>query len=613
MEGDGDCVQVSVESSWSVVQGSLDSCVAVVFLDPHTQEPIFSSSPLASEKLVLVPPTEPVPCEITVKFQGRLCHVQSFYTLSTAGTFEIYSQSKPETDRDYICTVKGWIPHEDKFFSDEGSEVDLEAVDGMGRNEMQLNSRKETDFIQENISKDVMSNVGSPTIALNSSADVDSQKSVSSSGEDGWVDVRLNRSFSAENAPELENWHLPLNVDELANLEDQLVLRTNAEDIGVEDDSKLDGCGEEKVQFMEHMVQCNAQLDMFEAELELVDHSPWAAITIRLLSLQDKSLVEVNQMVFLAVSGPVPEPASPIQSAERGANSALFAMFLPSMLQMARGVSGNSKGPQKTENLSQSCEEAQNIVETDKSPAGREEIGVASLQNSIVEGVSVQQGLLAYVHNVDACAASSKADGSLKLEEVDQTDLQQMDGNGEGSKSILESCDVPLQSGSSVMPGCNCGNSADNFMAKDLTKTLEAFSERFDRLETLCLRIESYLHRSFESLDQRITHLEVQHGNSSGERDCVHASSQHLGMPIEAPVVQSHHNKQEAPPSSMQYPSVSDLLPGYESKEEVPVSVAQSAEQQYSETHSVLEEASNAPLIESLKATEGDVAAALCD
>ena len=53
-------------SSWVVSHGSLDSCVTLVFLDPLTHEPLdIPPSSRTMEKLILVPPPDPVPCEIT--------------------------------------------------------------------------------------------------------------------------------------------------------------------------------------------------------------------------------------------------------------------------------------------------------------------------------------------------------------------------------------------------------------------------------------------------------------------------------------------------------------------------------------------------------------------
>ena len=51
-----------------------------------------------------------------VKFQRRLCHVQNFYILSTARICELYSQARAETDSEYICTVKGWLPEDAETF-----------------------------------------------------------------------------------------------------------------------------------------------------------------------------------------------------------------------------------------------------------------------------------------------------------------------------------------------------------------------------------------------------------------------------------------------------------------------------------------------------------------
>lgn len=628
-------MQVIVESSWKVLQGSLDKSVTVVFLDPETHDPIISTSPEASEKLVLVPPTEPVPCEITVIFQGRLCHVQSFYTLSTARICELYSRST-KTDRDYICTVKGWIPYENSCFSEEGGEVVSEAADTMTHR----NGMPKRGLIEGDQDESVLSSVGSSTVALNPAIDV---KSVYSSSDDSWVDVRLHGCFTDENArvsaPASDNGHVSLIGHDLAILEDQLVLgrplsNANPKDTEVESDSRLDECLEDGVQFEEQLVQGSAQQDMFEAELELIEHNPWVAVTIRLLSLQDKALVEVDQMVFLAVAGPVPEAVSPRRSADQGDNS-LFAMFVPSMLQMACGLSGSSKSIRNCESSSLSYRQEQDMTDRlpmetmsrsceaplgkmGKLPAGAEEIGEPSLQNAVTDEASVQpdsEDLAAHVCTHEACAAS-QAGSLLNLGGEDQKISQHYGFNGTESKKTVEigenqqisqqsnlhraeskrtvesgrdqgvsqetcfdgaepkrAVEAGEQPSQSDSKSCNCKQFLGDFVGNDVVATFRAFSERFDRLESVCLRMESYLQRTFENLDQRIKHLELQRRRGSGEEaDCVAVSLKQSSTSIK------ESNSEESEPSGMQDTYTSDLPPKGECKEEVSNSQTQSVE-----------------------------------
>lgn len=513
MEGDGEDPQVSVESSWTVLKGSLESCVSVVFLDPDTYEPMISSSPHSSTKLVLVPPAEPVPCEITVKFQGRLCHVQSLYTSSTARICEIYSRSRLETDCEYVCTVKGWIPCKADFFSDDGTEINLKEDSVTKRGDEVLVKSSGSDSSIDGVHEGVMSSSVSSTTHI---MDDECQKSVCSSGEDSWVNVKMSRSFSAEGAsvnlmaPDLDNWHVPLNAEELVQLEDQLGMASRGlegKEQGLENAVKSEG-------------SASIRQDMFEAEVELLDHDPWAAITIRLLSLQDKSVVEVDQMVFLAISGPVAEPASSAcHSDGKEPTSALFAMFLPSILQMARGVSG------KNEISSRPCEEKQEIM--DVAHAGKEEVCKEFCPSSVV--------------SVAECA-SSEIGLSPKLEEADQSSVRELDMDGNISNRTEELGNEVLQPGLNHNPVCTCKGAGDA-IAKEVTTTFEEFSERFDRLESLCLRMESFLHKAFESLDERITRLEVQNIKGSGETGSM---SKHLGTLAEVQMShQVHPNASE--------------------------------------------------------------------
>ncbi|MCO5597783.1 hypothetical protein L7F22_051865 [Adiantum nelumboides] len=529
---DDEGVQVVVESSWTVLKGSLQSCVSVVFLDPDTHEPIISSSSHPSTKLVLVPPAEPVPCEITVKFWGRLCHVQSLYTSSTARICEIYSRSDLETDPEYVCTVKGWISCKDDFSSENGTEKNLEDAATKGGDQVLV---KGSECPSDKSDTDLMSSGASSMPASNQDGDDECQKSIYSSGEDSWVNVKLNGSFSAESgcaslmAPDLDNWHVPLNVEELVHLEDQLGMANvglEAENIELENAVKLsDRSCEGKAPF-EQVGQGSSCLDMFEAEVELVDHNPWAAVTIRLLSLQDKSVVEIDQMVFLAISGPIPEPpASTRQSNGTAPTPALFAMFLPSILQIARGVSGKKENLLNCEKFDHPCEQKQDIM------------GVSFAEKEVCatpEEVPILKNTTPCLSSVHSVVESvfSESNASTELEKSDQSSLPELDADDNVLERIREPVDLTL-------PTCNCKEFVGDVIGKELAKTFDAFSKRFDRLESLCLRLESFLHKSFESLDQRIRCLEGQHTQDFVESD---PACKPLGNLSDVAIMQSHQN-----------------------------------------------------------------------
>lgn len=582
-----DAVQVVVESSWTVLQGSLDSCVTVVFLDPASQEPVIPSSPRAAGKVVLVPPSEPVPCEITVKFQGRLCHVQSFYTLSTARICELYSQAKLEMDfPEYICTVKGWIPVDDK--SSNGEDAGIVSASWEVENAKQGNGvpsiqEGKTDIFEGTSNENAMPTPRSLTNALNSirSEGDDLERSVYSSGEDSWVEIKFSGSLSGESpfggdtVLDRDGRNVDTNQGESGHFENQLVAcRLISKATSVEINNEHDACSEEKMQSMQHVVPSGVQQEFYEAELELVDQSPWAALTIRLLSLQDKCRVEIDQMVFLAVScPPAPELASPHRSAEGGANSDLLAMFVPSMLQMAQVVLSGGTNLMKF-GTSRPCERALDTM--DRLPVERDEIGVSSCKNSLIKSVPVQKdipNLPAHVYHLATCEAS-RTDCILKSEESDRKIMQKRDASGVGFRGGEESGEQPLQPGVNVLSRFECPphlcEPPNGSLTRDLFHTLETFSERFDRLESVCVRMESYLQRTVERLEQRITHLEVQHSKASGERAPVDVSLDQSHPSVDTSLEQRHHTAGEpCLSSSMQYPFEPILSPGSESNVEV--------------------------------------------
>ncbi|KAL0737817.1 hypothetical protein Bca4012_014027 [Brassica carinata] len=80
------------------------------------------------------------------------------------------------------------------------------------------------------------------------------------------------------------------------------------------------------------------QQDLFEATAEIDDAEPCVSITLRLLSLQDKTCALVDEVYVFA------DPVDPSESEKEetsgtgnSSSSALMAMFMPALLQMSRG------------------------------------------------------------------------------------------------------------------------------------------------------------------------------------------------------------------------------------------------------------------------------------
>lgn len=575
-------VQVIRESSWIISQGSLDSCITVVFLDPASGEPAVPSSPHGGN-VVLVPPPERIPCEVTIKFQGRLCDVQSFYILSTARTCELYSQSEPMQDPEYICTVRGWTPERvDESFlemdpasylakpvcEDHGNEA---IVDGAIKCAPAKFDSEPNPFdnIKEGIQTVDSLRKNDPAMIEND----DLERSVYSSGEDSWVEVRLNGSLSCECSFERptvspsvcgqldEKQQGAHALESKNNSRTILVASSLLHDAGMNCDnlhSREPGVSTSpaKILPMPTVEQGVAQQNMYEAELELVDHRPWASLKIRLLSLQDRSRVIIDNMVLLVVLGPpVPVSRSSNQSGS-GGSSALLAMLMPSMLQMVRGVpnqrlqdtslrsvlNGNTSS-NNVENMSGGSHDFESTSIIEDGTFVRKDAKQNMLMSCIQSGDNAmevvveegKQGMVAPL-NIMKKEINIKTDVSSRTESA----LNSVEFNAKclpstiplaGETQMLnseKSVEPPLQAVPEIQLAHDAGPlsshlcehaNGSNYEHKNWSKsggsTLEAFTQRFDRLEALCMRMEAYLISTVERLDQRLTLLETEHSKVS--------------------------------------------------------------------------------------------------
>ncbi|KAG6575694.1 hypothetical protein SDJN03_26333, partial [Cucurbita argyrosperma subsp. sororia] len=81
--------------------------------------------------------------------------------------------------------------------------------------------------------------------------------------------------------------------------------------------------------------------DFYEATAEITDANPCTSLTIRLLSLQNKSIVYVDEIYVFA--NPVDlEEESPVKNSAQSSQSSLMSMLVPTLLQLSK-TTGSSK------------------------------------------------------------------------------------------------------------------------------------------------------------------------------------------------------------------------------------------------------------------------------
>ncbi|KAJ4970509.1 hypothetical protein NE237_003608 [Protea cynaroides] len=227
--------------------------------------------------------------------------------------------------------------------------------------------------------------------------------------------------------------------------------------------------------------------DLYEATAEINDGSPCISLTLRLLSLQSKGFVHVEEIYVFADPVESTDSDHAVGSVDDSTRSSLVAMLVPTLLQLSkngsgkiqdRGVSGITGGVLKTTELSSS-----------------------SIGNT---GQQVEK--------------SSRADQpEIKIQEVTQANVESTKSNssmGQQEVKMQEQIHSTwLESGTQVL--CT-GQKYDSVIVEnDLTcsrleRVLDKLVCRIERLETVCSRFEENMLKPLASIEARLGRVEQQ-------------------------------------------------------------------------------------------------------
>ncbi|KAG6543895.1 hypothetical protein Mapa_014735 [Marchantia paleacea] len=269
------------------------------------------------------------------------------------------------------------------------------------------------------------------------------------------------------------------------------------------------------------------QIPMYEAEVNLASSDFWRSVKIRLLSLEDKSKLELHKVIVTIVPGPPISTTSkifgPSGSFQQGAgSSSLLAMFAPGIFQMARGLaesrkvnslrlmSGDRKLPDpKVSPSTDSTNASLSVLGAELSSQQLRASGTAS--SSLTGSVSQKK--------YDSCVGEKEAAAAVSSNSVRKSLEEESCRTGMGS--MKDSCFPVVHNGESavefdlsdVIESSETKNrqhekvkESDHF--KDDDRDQEVV-QRLDRLEAICLRMENSLNFTLENMDRRLKLLEA--------------------------------------------------------------------------------------------------------
>ncbi|KAL3832952.1 hypothetical protein ACJIZ3_007688 [Penstemon smallii] len=371
-------IQWSSETNWVIAHGSLENSINIESSDCSITESE-TDDRTRNPPLVLKPQgPDSCPCEIKICFTQKY-DIGQIYVRSSARTFEVYYAKSPQSDNEYLCTVRCGIAERDE------------------------------EILQTTLVEDVAKDhgeSGDPTEEIST----DGGSIVSS--DDDWVKIKV---------PEVERSSLS---------------------------NKTDNKKTTKIQ------------DLYEATAQISDADPCSLLTIRLLSLQDKGHVYVDEIYIFVdpVESTDTGPEVPVSSSQ----SPLLAMLVPTLLQLSKPGASQVKDHQDSNE-----QHKDDKMETQLRRVGEVDVGLG--KNQVDEQ---------YVKSKDAA----------KSDEILQSD------SALNSKKLGEFIDV------------------NNFPHERIERALEQLINRVSRVEDICLRFEEKMLKPIENMEVRLQQVEQQLG-----------------------------------------------------------------------------------------------------
>ncbi|KAL2251428.1 UNVERIFIED_CONTAM: hypothetical protein Sindi_2265100, partial [Sesamum indicum] len=201
--------------------------------------------------------------------------------------------------------------------------------------------------------------------------------------------------------------------------------------------------------------------DLYEATAQISDADPCSSLTIRLLSLQDKGHVYVDEL-YLFVD-PVESTDSGNEAALAGSTTqnSLMAMFMPTLLQLSKSGIRQVQGKHDSDE----------VLKDDKMETGSRK--------------------------------ADEIDIELEKDQVHQQDVKPR----ENDKDTAEPAELQIPT---MAKKCVESRNNDDLPPGNLERALEQLISRVSRVEDICLRFEEKMLKPIERMEARLQQVEHQ-------------------------------------------------------------------------------------------------------
>ncbi|XP_027159873.1 uncharacterized protein LOC113761201 [Coffea eugenioides] len=209
--------------------------------------------------------------------------------------------------------------------------------------------------------------------------------------------------------------------------------------------------------------------DYYEATVEISDSDPCTSLIIRLLSLQNKGVVYIDEVYIYAELVDSTDSESLAPQVNGATGSSLMAMFVPTLLQMSKSCVSPTQGEQPSDKL-----------------------GKASKVENLPKSIDVNENPAYFYQGQKFCADQQY----IKLQDVGGS-------NAESVKSVLPNQTV--KEDESFDPVVK-----NESPCSRIEKVLEQLVSRVSRIEEVCLRFEENMLKPINSMELRIQQVEQQ-------------------------------------------------------------------------------------------------------
>ncbi|RDY11243.1 hypothetical protein CR513_04119, partial [Mucuna pruriens] len=250
--------------------------------------------------------------------------------------------------------------------------------------------------------------------------------------------------------------------------------------------------------------------DLYEATAEINDADPCISVTLRLLSLQNKDCVYVDEIYVFAESVDSADSDSPESLNENSSSSSLMAMFLPTLMQFSKttGLGHLNALRKEKQHVSgddlEATHPSDSVIKTQLNGI----IGPQEVNLNEVKGGSVgpsQPDTLSQLAKME----SDHTAVPLQTAEMDSTSkIAESENNHSGVpfQSAKLECNrnaVPLQV---AIPVSNHGDS----LSGNVERALEQLVLRMGRIEEICLGFQEKMVMPMSSIEARLQRVEQQ-------------------------------------------------------------------------------------------------------